>query len=93
MDDVITVAYIQVQLSYCCLLNIRNLYTCLKLNLLHVFESGPYEGSCKDTISDKKGNIGHSYLSLIITYSSLSSLSRWGYVAMKNCSPQYLSLL
>ena len=47
------------------------------------FESGPYEGSCKDTISDKKGNIGHSYLSLIVTYSSLSSLSRWGYVAIK----------
>ena len=55
MLDVITVGYIQVQLSYCCLLNIRNLYTCFKLNLLHVFESGPYEGSCKDTISDKKG--------------------------------------
>ena len=76
MFDVITVTYIQVQLSYCCLLSIRNLYTCFKFNLLHVFKSGPYEVFCKDTFSDKKDNMGHSYPLLILTYSSHSSLSR-----------------
>ena len=43
MFDVITVTYIQVQLSYCCLLCIRNLCKCFKINLLCVFESDPYE--------------------------------------------------
>ena len=40
------------------------------------FESAPYEASCKDTFSDKEGNMGHGYVSLIVSYSFLPSLYR-----------------